>query len=450
MKAGHAAAAPRPLRGLLLMQKGRIAAHRGEDAEYLRMLLEAERCCNGITDPLGRLAVLSRLVEAYRHFDCHGTVIDVNGNLIQLAEAAGARTAAANGYCDLAESHIALGATDRATEALGRARELLMQHSHGAPARTAARCARLYAAAGCNAEAMAIAAPLPKHPEVRLRPELRSRIHAMLGAIESQMGNHAAVADHYRQAIESAPAPPGEQGRMLELRLAEALHHLGRDAEAAPLLAEIVETETSGIAERAAARRGDLRTVIELERAAFALERRLIEQQSERSLHNAEVIARTDLQRCDADLELERRYRTEREQAETADGERERAAVILEQRLHKALTPAIPGQERVIVQRLRQALATMRAEGTQNEAEARHRFTNGVEAEFFLRLRERWPDLTPKQERLCGLLRAGLRTHEITALLGLEPESLKAQRRRLRKKLGLPQQERLEHVIAAI
>ncbi|MBS1914467.1 MAG: hypothetical protein JST22_20930 [Bacteroidetes bacterium] len=448
-----------PLRGLLLMDRARIAAHRGEDAECLQMLLEAERCCDAISDPLGRLAVLSRLAEAYRRLDSHRTVIDLSENLVQLAGAAGARAAAADGYCDLAESHIALGAPDRAAEALGLARELLIPRSHSLPARTIARCAGLYAAIGRNAEGMAIAAPLPELPEVRRQPELRAHVHATLGTIEAQMGNHAAAADHYRLAIESAPAPLRQRARSFTLRLAEALHNLGRDTEATALLAEIVESAASGVAERAAAtrlraaiaeRRGDLHTVIELERAAFALGRQVIEEQSERSLRSAQVIARTDLQRCTADLELERRYRAEREQAATTGDERERAAIMVEERLRKALTRTVPDQGKAIVQSLHQALTSMRTEGTQSEAEARPRFTNGVEAEFYLRLRERWPDLTPKQERLCGLLRAGLRTHEISALLGLEPEGLKAQRKRLRKKLGLPQQERLEQAIAAI
>ena len=65
-------------------------------------------------------------------------------------------------------------------------------------------------------------------------------------------------------------------------------------------------------------------------------------------------------------------------------------------------------------------------------------------------LRASYPDLTPKQERLCGLIRAGLSSREISTLMDLEAEGLKAQRKRLRKRLNLQPDERLEMVLAGV
>lgn len=59
-------------------------------------------------------------------------------------------------------------------------------------------------------------------------------------------------------------------------------------------------------------------------------------------------------------------------------------------------------------------------------------------AEFFRILRERGPELTSGDLKMCALLRMNLSMKETARILGVSPESVKTARYRIRKKLGLP------------
>src|SRR5690606_7345046 len=62
---------------------------------------------------------------------------------------------------------------------------------------------------------------------------------------------------------------------------------------------------------------------------------------------------------------------------------------------------------------------------------------HGVKPEFFVALEKRFPDLTAKQQRLCGLIYSGLKTAEIAEVLTITEHGVWMQRKRLRKKMGL-------------
>ncbi|UTW67787.1 hypothetical protein KFE94_06660 [bacterium SCSIO 12643] len=64
------------------------------------------------------------------------------------------------------------------------------------------------------------------------------------------------------------------------------------------------------------------------------------------------------------------------------------------------------------------------------------RFSN-VHNEFYERLKERAPDLTPAEIKVCSFLKLGLNSKEISALLFKTPASIEVDRARIRKKLGL-------------
>ncbi len=62
---------------------------------------------------------------------------------------------------------------------------------------------------------------------------------------------------------------------------------------------------------------------------------------------------------------------------------------------------------------------------------------------FFLALKEKYPDLTPNDLRLCAYLRLNLSTKEIARLLNISPRGVEISRHRLRKKLNLTKDEHL-------
>ena len=60
-----------------------------------------------------------------------------------------------------------------------------------------------------------------------------------------------------------------------------------------------------------------------------------------------------------------------------------------------------------------------------------------VHENFFKRLRTKFPELTPKDQKLCAYLRMNLTTKEIAPLLNISVRGVEISRYRLRKKLGL-------------
>ncbi len=66
-----------------------------------------------------------------------------------------------------------------------------------------------------------------------------------------------------------------------------------------------------------------------------------------------------------------------------------------------------------------------------------------VHEDFFKRLRQRFPDLTPKDQKLSAYLRMNLSTKEIAPLLNISVRGVEISRYRLRKKLQLDQEVNL-------
>ncbi|MGE5425110.1 MAG: response regulator [Syntrophothermus sp.] len=70
--------------------------------------------------------------------------------------------------------------------------------------------------------------------------------------------------------------------------------------------------------------------------------------------------------------------------------------------------------------------------------------------EFFDRLREKYPQLTPNDHKLCALLRMNLNTKEISQILKITGPSTEISRIRLRKKLDLPKNVNLVQYICSV
>jgi DNA-binding CsgD family transcriptional regulator len=61
-----------------------------------------------------------------------------------------------------------------------------------------------------------------------------------------------------------------------------------------------------------------------------------------------------------------------------------------------------------------------------------------VHEDFLKRLREAYPQLTPKDQRLCTYLKMNLSTKEIAPLMNISVRGVEISRYRLRKKMNLP------------
>ncbi|HTB32634.1 MAG TPA: tetratricopeptide repeat protein [Bacteroidia bacterium] len=74
----------------------------------------------------------------------------------------------------------------------------------------------------------------------------------------------------------------------------------------------------------------------------------------------------------------------------------------------------------------------------------------GVHKDFLRRLKEKMPDLTQAEIRLICLTKLDLGTKQMAGILGVSFETIRKSRYRLRKKLGLSEEDRVDDIIASI
>jgi len=73
-----------------------------------------------------------------------------------------------------------------------------------------------------------------------------------------------------------------------------------------------------------------------------------------------------------------------------------------------------------------------------------------VHAGFFIKLKAVYPYLTPAETRLCALTKLQLGTREMAGMLGVNADTIKKTRQRLRKKIGISEDTSLEEVMSKL
>ncbi len=447
-----------PFYSCLRFCEGRILAAESRFAEAIQCMREAQRCADPELYPVTRSLIMSQLGTIYLNLSQYRQCIECQHEVVRLADALGSDIVRSWGYQRLAEAHAALKEYDRAADLLATAEACAPPLLLELRLMMACRRAELLIEVGKLDDAAALGRWIIE--TVGERPIASRTIHAylVLGTVEDLCGHLERAEQHYRQAVGMAEGALAGKAWRAKTLLAEVLTKLERHDDAAEVLAGF--TTGVGIKPEHQARacrlmatiaeaRGDIRAVLEYEREGFAIERELLENRAEHSLRNARVAAQTDMLEREAELERERRRRLERELADAvvALGDRKRLVRTVEERLRAALARG-GATEQTATTALREALASLRADAVPRETPLH--YLAGVEEDFYQRLRLRFPGLTRKQERLCGLLRSGLDSKEIAVLMELGPDGVKAQRKRLRKRLGLEQEESLESVMAGI
>jgi ligand-binding sensor domain-containing protein/DNA-binding CsgD family transcriptional regulator len=113
----------------------------------------------------------------------------------------------------------------------------------------------------------------------------------------------------------------------------------------------------------------------------------------------------------------------------------------LREQLSELLKTGRDEEQRYRVQRL--ILKINRDLKNEKHKEVFDDYFDEVHQDFINRLKERYPDLSPKELRLCAYLRMNLSTKEIAPLMNISVRGVEISRYRLRKKLQLPREENL-------
>ncbi len=177
---------------------------------------------------------------------------------------------------------------------------------------------------------------------------------------------------------------------------------------------------------------------------------------SERDLSNLRVLHEIDQMKYETELERLRRTqieseltvtRTELTGAAVALTDKSELIHTIERRIRRALEGPDSG-----LPHLEKAMRTILNDISTHESAKNRalRYLRSVDDRFYDGLRGRHPELTMGQVRLCALIRAGLSSDEISQVLHINADTLKKQRKRLRKRIGLEQRVKLEGYLAGV
>ncbi len=445
-----------PSYAVSLSHEARIARYRGHEAESIHGFREALRWADAALYPLTRCSILSHLGSSYVMLNQHRQCIECQRELVEIADTIGIDKLRSLAYMNLAETHQRLEEHEQAMELLDHAERCGAAGSWDHISLIMLRRAELLTTLQRLEEAAVLCRRIVESTnEVRRARRLYVAL-CMLGQIEEQCLRYESALEYYNQACAITGNDTAKYFVAAQLGIARMFHALERYDEALAMLDTIVfrdatpparEVQALRLRAAIAEDRGDLRTVIECERRAAVMEQELLARKSEQSLHSARIMMETDLLEREAELERERRRRLERELASAvvALGDT-RHAVAAEKCLLDAIEQSAGNSGHAMTAAVRDVLHAFRS-GAHSQETVYH-YLSKVESDFLLRLRGRYPGITRSQERLCGLIRAGLDFKVIGSLLGLQPEGLKALRKRLRRQLGLEPETTLEKFLA--
>ncbi|RMF10273.1 MAG: hypothetical protein D6762_01890 [Candidatus Neomarinimicrobiota bacterium] len=106
------------------------------------------------------------------------------------------------------------------------------------------------------------------------------------------------------------------------------------------------------------------------------------------------------------------------------------------------------GEDAQLLRSMESALKELLTQGS--EWEEFETWFGEVHKDFYRRLRERVPDATSREMKICAFLKLNLNTKEIASLTNLSVKSIEVYRSRLRKRLGVPTGENLVQFIQNI
>lgn len=453
----------RRLMSRLLLARGRILTFRFDAAAGIAAMKEALTLSDPAVDASTEMAILTQLGSAYSGIGESRQSIEYQQRMIRVAEEHRATGAVAWAYFRIGESYISLGDYERSLDALDLSLQLSPQAGSSTRTFVLGKRAEAYLRLGRLDEAYATIRQVIDEGEGSLSPFVEIYLYVQLGTIQTERGDLEAAETAFRHALEvGARTETADRSANVYVSLAKVLRRTGRTDEAEALLRDVCGREVRTAAAQSAVaqahallaeiaeERGDYKTAFAESRAHTECLNAYHKREADTALKNARILAEVEMLEKKAQLERERRRQAESDLAQALMVLKGKSDLLgkVESQLHEALSGIAAEKAREITTSLKNALQSI--DDAPAETDHPLHYLNSVDPDFFTRLRARHPGLTRKQERLCGLIRAGLTTQEIAAILDLGHEGMRAQRKRLRKKLGIGAEGSLEDVIGGI
>ncbi len=444
-------------RSRLLTSLGRVHVGRHRFREALGRLQEALGWADEAVNPVGRASALQYLGDLYGRLDHHDLSLKLHQEALQLMTDVGLYEPQGWILVALGTAYLRLGEYMKGMELLEKA-EVLPLETSGTLYLTlmAMRAEFLIHATGDYDRAEVLLDQVIAQATEAGLPVVALPAHALSATLARRRGESAKMEDHLRRGLDLNGSGSAQRRLRLMLDLAECLIRQERSEEALDYLRQIegaIERRSmpyvkllrlKGLTDEQLGRPD---AALTLEREAAELEADLLKERAVQSFRNARLVAETELLEREMAVMLERYQRLEHELSEAVMrfSDREKVIDSVIDRLQDAVTRRSTGENNGLAGTVRRAVQELRGSGIRTGSLLY--YLHNVEAEFYTKLRERWPNLTQQQERICVLIHTGLNSKEIASLLGLKPEGLKSHRRRLRTALGLEPDERIEEVL---
>ncbi|MGE3802767.1 MAG: tetratricopeptide repeat protein [Candidatus Kapaibacterium sp.] len=447
------------LRGYLvkrLVLLARLAQKRGDREQALALYREARALGDEVTEAEALTYVQLGLAVLYVELEQPESMLRSFHEGVKISE----RVVTSNAHCaalvQLAFGYQWIRDFNRAHQVLDRADELVLQHDFHIRTRIAMRRANIAIYEKRYDDAIELLNTALELLNGAVIPTETATIYSMIGLAESERGNTSAAETYYQTAIRTGGHSQYRKDRWT-LAIARLRIESGRFETAAALLEEIETSIQSSASYHVqwlhlkadlSERCGDFKAANELLRRAADVEREYLRAEGKRSFQNARIAAEAEFAEREIERERKRRQYLERELAGLS------AELPSRRKLLDSIAASLDGllkdaEEGISGVELLETLQVLQQK--LKESEGSHSLPTDAIAnpgeDFFRRLRSRWPNLTTKQERFCGLIRMGLDNNQIRDLLGLTTEGIKGVRKRLRKALGLERSDKLERLI---
>ena len=454
------------MRTAVLLRRGSIHFKKGDMAEALTLWNQALQLSDKDNDPIAHCGLLQSVAILYDQLEHPEKGLELLLSAIAILEETGLASVGAWVYVSAAESYHrrnelerAHGILDRAEKILGTDRDVLPEYPDQITLNVKVTRANILVFQKRYDKAQIILEWANRHAlEIDFYSTAVASA-AILADLHGKQERYDQACQWLEHAIETAVA--NSRHNLNRLKLSLALWRVqGGDLDRAQNLLNELEPELDDNSalriklERSWSRlheeRGNYEKALAHERRVSALNGKMFERNRQRSIRYARIVAETRMLEQFVDREKELRRRLEHDLAEAVVKLDERERTIEEMRgLVKGSTASSRAEGRSNPE-LMGKLRSVLGEAGEEKSHISLGYLANVDEGFIDRLRTAYPGLTPKQERLCVLLRAGLNASEICALMEIASEGLKAHRKRVRKAFGLERGERLEARIAEI
>lgn len=447
----------------LLLSKGRIAATKKEQGKAINAFREALHLSDMERDPLIHTSILSQLGTAYGGLGEHQKALECFSEMTRLAQMSGDAIPCAWGYFRIGELHTVMGEHGQAEKAFELSLQYSPEHYHLPRYYVYFKQSEICLNEQKIEHGIDLCNRILEADPETWSPSFAVAVYIHLGLLEERCSRFPEAENAFRHALDLCTRTEAiDRSANAKILLAKLLIKEGKEKEAETLAREVSVMELRTLSDeqlvadaysllsQMAEGEGEFHEALRYSRIENERKQGIARRQTEEALHKARIIAEVELLEREAQIERERRKRAEQELTQAILSLKLKNSMLekVESQLHHILSGIVAEKAREITTSLKQMLEEIDA----GASETTHplNYIHGIDQEFFLRLRARWPGLTRKQERLCALIRTGLTTQEIASILNVSYEGVRALRKRLRKQLGIESEASLEGVIAEV